>query len=308
LRGHPGEGTVNGTGRNGRGADSPDVCPSTDILGVRPMHAPTVSRSRRRAAATATAALALGVGLPVLAAAPARAACGDAPAPALPTEARHATDPDTEFVAPVPTEITAGGAAVEIAVEEGNLTGAPYQRLAPRFALFASAPAAQPGTLANLQPTDVDVEVMWHGQWQRLALHQSCDPVLVADTSSLAVPLADGHAQRYLFRLTLSAATPAELRTLDVYAGSTGSDRTAVADLAVTRGTGAAAQPTTAALAATGGSTPAAAPAAGPAGGAPEASPAPPGRPAPVGPLLAASAALPLLGGAVFAVRRLGRR
>ncbi|GAA5005294.1 hypothetical protein [Kitasatospora paranensis] len=276
------------------------------------MHAPTVSRSPRRVAATAAAALALGVGLPVLTTAtPALAACGDAPAPALPTEARHATDPDTEFVAPVPTQVTAGGAAVEIAVEEGNLTGAPYQRLAPRFALFASAPAAQPGTLADLQPTDVGVEVMWHGQWQRLALHRSCDPVLVADTSSLAVPLADGHAQRYLFRLTLAATTPAELRTLDVYAGSTGSDRTVTADLAIARSTGAVAQPTTAALAATAGNAPAAAaaaPAAGPAAGAPEAGPAPAGRPAPVGPLLAATAALPLLGGAAFAVRRLHRR
>ncbi|MFD9130298.1 hypothetical protein [Kitasatospora sp. NPDC059571] len=284
------------------------------------MRPPAVSRSaprtvrRAAAASAATAALLLGVGLPVLSTAgPAWAACGNDPGPALPSEPRHATDPDTAFIEPVATRVAAGGEAVEIGVEEGNLTGAPYQQLAPRFALFASAPAGQPGALANLQPSDVAVEVMWQGQWQRLTLHQSCDPVLVADTSSLAVPLADGHAQRYLFRVSLSAGTPAELRTLDVYAGSTGSDRTAVADLAITRGAGAAVQPTAAALAATAATAPtapaaAAAPASVQAVGVPDASPAAAGENAPLGPLLAAAAALPLLGGALFAVRRLTRR
>ncbi|MEV6211775.1 hypothetical protein [Kitasatospora sp. NPDC051914] len=259
-----------------------------------------VSRSVRRATTTAATALLLGTALPVLSTgSPAWAACGNDPGPALPSEPRHAEDPVTAFIQPLPTEVAAGGEAVEIGVEEGNFTGGPYQRLTPRFAVLASAPAAQQGELANLQPADVSVEVMWQGQWQRLALHRSCDPVLVADTSSLAVPLEDGRAQRYLFRVSLSAATPPELSRLDVYAGSTGSDRTEAAELTVTRSGPAAG----------GAGTTAAAVAAAPAAdvSTPAADPAAVSAPAGTG--WAGTAVLLALGGGILlTARRLRRR
>ncbi|WP_441251284.1 LPXTG cell wall anchor domain-containing protein [Kitasatospora sp. McL0602] len=183
------------------------------------MRLPVISRF----VATSAAALTLGVALPLLAGGTAFA-CGDEQPPAAveSPEPRHATDPVSAFVPEFPTSLTAGG-QVEIGVEIGNFTGAAYQRLAPTFAVFASTPG--PGhTLVNLQIPEVNVDVMVDGSWRHLPMHHSCDPTLVADTSSLRAPLADGHARRYMFRLGLTTATAKAIKKVDVLAGTTAGD------------------------------------------------------------------------------------
>ncbi|WP_407912753.1 hypothetical protein [Kitasatospora sp. NE20-6] len=183
------------------------------------MRTSAVSRPARRAAVVAAAALTVGAVLPVLSAGTARAACGDTPPAAASPAPRHTTDPVAGFVPPLPETAAPGGPAVEIALEQANFTGAPYERLAPQLALFASESSAEPGRLVNLQPEDVTVEVMRQGAWQQLPVHQGCDPTLTVDTSSVAEPVPDGQAHRYLFRLALTASLPAELTRIDVLGG-----------------------------------------------------------------------------------------
>ncbi|WP_405012358.1 hypothetical protein [Kitasatospora sp. NBC_01539] len=207
------------------------------------MRTSAVSRPARRAAALAAAALTVGAVLPVLSAGTARAACGDAPPAAASPAARHATDPVSGFVPPLPETVAPGGPAVEIALEQANFTGAPYERLAPQLALFASEPSAEPGRLVNLQPEDVAVEVMRQGAWQPLPVHPGCDPTLTVDTSSVAEPVPDGQAHRYLFRLALTASLPAELTRIDVLGGPGVEGGTASFTLAVERSAAAGAVP-----------------------------------------------------------------
>ncbi|MFG2821885.1 hypothetical protein ACGFX4_20955 [Kitasatospora sp. NPDC048365] len=181
------------------------------------MRTPVISRF----VATSAAALTLGVALPLLASTPAFA-CGDAPGASAPAQQpeHHAKDPVASFLPDFPTSITAGGAPVEIGVEQANFTGEPYQHLAPYLGLFASEPSATvPNRLANLEPQHLKVEVMRGGAWQTLKLRVGCDPTISADTSSLAEPLADGRAHRFLFRVTLKASAPAELKQIQVSGG-----------------------------------------------------------------------------------------
>ncbi|WP_405012359.1 hypothetical protein [Kitasatospora sp. NBC_01539] len=193
-----------------------------------------ITRFVRNAAVATAATAVLGAGLPLLTAGDAWA-CGDAPTAPAPTTATPANTGNTAsgFIAPVPTSVTAGGAAVEIGLEQVNLTGAPVDRLAPEFSLFASEPIPGTDKLVNLQPEDVTLDVMFHGHWKRLSLRHGCDPTLFADTSSIAEPVQDGRAHRYVFRLALSAKTPAQLKKVDVYGGSDGRSGVATLSLAV---------------------------------------------------------------------------
>ncbi|MER5637730.1 hypothetical protein ABT095_12305 [Kitasatospora sp. NPDC002227] len=183
------------------------------------MHTPAISRP-----AVLAAALGLALALAPTVGSTAAVACGDdAPAAAAPVE-RHRTDPVSAFLPESATTVAAGGPAVGLGVELGNFTGSAYQHLAPGFAVFGSADAGG-NKLVNLQPEQLTVEVMADGAWRRLPLRLSCDPTLVADTSSLAAPLADQHARRYLFRLRLAASVPAKIEQIDVYSGSTAQNR-----------------------------------------------------------------------------------
>ncbi|WP_354641532.1 hypothetical protein [Kitasatospora camelliae] len=184
------------------------------------MRAPVISRFVRNSLATSAAALTLGIGLPLLAGTPAWACGADSPAAAVQPAEHHAQDAVSSFIAPFPTSVTAGGAKVEVGVEQANFTGQPYQHLAPGFALFASEPSStDPNRVVNLQPEHVTVEVLHQGTWKRLNLAPGCDPALSADTSPVAEPLADGRAHRYTFRIGLSAKAPKELKTIDVHTG-----------------------------------------------------------------------------------------
>ncbi|GAA2150197.1 hypothetical protein GCM10009760_44390 [Kitasatospora kazusensis] len=171
-------------------------------------------------------ALTLSAALPLLPGGAAAWACGDdAPTTvSAAPEPRHATDPISAFLPPAATSVTAGS-RVEMGVEMVNTTGSAYQRIAPGFAVFGSADSGTPGRLVNLQPSDVNLDVMLGGSWHHLPLHHTCDPTLGADTSVLQAPLEDGHAHRYLFRLGLSATAPKQLKQIEVYSGFRDADR-----------------------------------------------------------------------------------
>ncbi|MEU2629200.1 LPXTG cell wall anchor domain-containing protein [Kitasatospora sp. NPDC007106] len=195
------------------------------------MRAPVISRFVRNAAVTTAAAVAVGVGLPVLTGGTAAWACGDEPAPAATATATapQVSHGGSSAFLPAPTGVTAGGAPVEIGMEQYNDTGAAIPALAPSFALFASEPVPGTNRLVNLQPENVKVEVKFHGQWKRLSLRHSCDPTLVANTASLAEPVAAGRAHRYTFRLTVLADVPAQIRTVDLFSGQGSNDHITLA-------------------------------------------------------------------------------
>jgi len=320
---YQGEGTESETGRAG-GSDTPATFTNTPSVhrpwGSSIMRTPVISRF----VATSAAALTLGIGLPLLASSPAWA-CGDENPPAV-QEApeRHAKDPVAGFIPEVPTSVTAGGAPVEIGVEQANFTGEPYRRLAPVLALFASEPSStQARRLVNLQPEDLEVEVMYHGRWKVLGLRHGCDPTLSAITGPVAEPLPNGRAHRYMFRLSLSAKAPKELKKIDVYTESNGQGHLShfVLDIARPKAT-AKPTPTTSTTPA-----PTATPAAVPAADTTTTAPAPTatasataiaqptaelastGSSAPTGFLFGSAAALLALGGGVlYAVRRIAKR
>ncbi|GAA0661577.1 hypothetical protein GCM10010193_10910 [Kitasatospora atroaurantiaca] len=279
------------------------------------MRTPVISRF----VAASAAALTLTLGLPLLASSPAWACGEDSPTAVQEAPERHAKDPVEAFLPPVPKSVTAGGAPVEIGLEQVNFTGEPYRRLAPGFALFASEPSAtESHRLVNLQPEDVTVEVMFHGEWKRLRMRHSCDPTIVADTSSVAEPVADGRAHRYMFRLSLSAKAPKELKKIDVFGGPDGHGRISGFALTIARPKATATPtpkaPTTPAPSPTATTVPAvavSAPAATPttAGAEPVTELASTGPSAPTGFLFGSAAALIAFGGGVlYAVRRIAKR
>ncbi|MEV6211776.1 LPXTG cell wall anchor domain-containing protein [Kitasatospora sp. NPDC051914] len=272
------------------------------------MRAPVISRFVRNAAVTAAAALTIGVGLPVLSGGTAVwAACGDGTAATAPQAVTLAPG---AFLPPLPKSVTAGGAAVELGLLQANDTGKPHQALAPWFALFASEPLPGGRRLVNLQPEDVRVEVQFHGAWKRLPVRHSCDPTLVADTSSIAEPVPAGGTHRYRFRLTVLAKTPEQINKIDVSTGPRTAFRLAVkhpkpaAAPTTAKPTTAKPTPTKAAPVPAAATTALAATAAAPATELAETGPS-----TPTAFLLASgAAALALGGGVLFAARKLSRR
>ncbi|MER8183253.1 hypothetical protein [Kitasatospora sp. NPDC094015] len=188
-----------------------------------------------RACATAVAALTIGIGLPLTAGAGTALACGEGPAAAATTTTATAQGPaDTVsgFIAPAPTGITAGGPPIEIGVEEANLSGSAIDRVVPSFALYNERASGE-GIGTPLTVGEVSVEVMSGGQWTPVALHTGCDPVILADLTALAGPLADGQAHRLLFRVGLVADAPRDQTTIQVFSGRTAQGRTNRLDLEV---------------------------------------------------------------------------
>lgn len=284
------------------------------------MRASVINRFTKIVPLAAVAALT--TGLTVIPASTAWA-CGDASAPATSetNEPDHGSHPGVAFLNdPKATSITAGGPKVEIGVQIANFTGAPYKAIAPSIGLYnpQSSDSGEDLKTVNLRIEDLTVEALKDGAWKSLKVHHGCDPALRVDTSVLNAPLADGRAQRYVFRIGLSAKAPKEQKSFDVYLGTNrgASPAPAKSTLKINR---LAPKPTTAAPKAT----PAAAPAA--ATSTPTAAATPSQQPtataasatelAETGPrtpntfLLASAAAFVVLGTAVLVgVRRLARR
>ncbi|AUG78491.1 hypothetical protein CFP65_3705 [Kitasatospora sp. MMS16-BH015] len=182
------------------------------------MRTSVISRSVALAAAT----LGLAVALPLSLGSTAAFACGEDTAPTAPTQApeHHDKPAQANFIPEVPgtpMTVTAGGPGFELGVEMANFTGAPYRHIAPAFNVFASADAGDGKHLINLQPADVKVEVMNAGHWLPLTMHHGCDPTLIGDTTPIQAPLADGHARRFMFRISIAADTSKKLTKLDVF-------------------------------------------------------------------------------------------
>ncbi|MFJ7912235.1 hypothetical protein [Kitasatospora sp. NPDC096204] len=120
----------------------------------------------------------------------------------------HSGAPVSAFIAPVATSLTAG-AKTEFGVEFANFTGAAFDGVAPGLTL------KEAGGGNHLLPKDVTVEVMRGGAWTKLGTDNGCaGEVVRVDTSPLLQPLADGHAGRALFRITLAAGAPKDLTSL----------------------------------------------------------------------------------------------
>ncbi|MBO1419803.1 hypothetical protein [Streptomyces sp. FH025] len=177
--------------------------------------------TRRRIAAIATTAVLAG-GIQILATDSAWA-CGapdDAPvtAPAKPSAENeqdqsvdlHGQGATAAFVS-TPTAITAGGPKAEFVVEFTNGTGADYHRVMPAIS-FSNTHGATP------PPSQVTAEVMVHGQWQRVALHRSCDPAINGSAPAASAPLANGHSVRYRFRVGVSADVAKDIDGLQIIA------------------------------------------------------------------------------------------
>ncbi|MEV4559839.1 hypothetical protein AB0K51_22970 [Kitasatospora sp. NPDC049285] len=192
------------------------------------------TRSRRARLATLAAVAVLGATLPVLGGASTAWACGDEPE--TPTVSQAVTGavkdanavkaadqttpkfPKSDFLPEMPKSVTAGGAGVEFGIELGNSTGAPIEDAKPFLAFYNEH---EDGTGASiLQPSDLTLEVMQGGTWKSLPLEPGCDPVLRADYSSLATHLDDGHATRFLFRLTVTGHSNAAQTQVDIYLGA----------------------------------------------------------------------------------------
>ncbi|MEV8095584.1 LPXTG cell wall anchor domain-containing protein [Kitasatospora sp. NPDC085879] len=190
------------------------------------MRAPVISRFVRNATVTTTAALAIGVALPVLTGGTAAWACGELPNP------QPAAAAPAAFVAPVPTSVTAGGAAAEFGLEQLNDTAKPYPDMVPRLSLFSAEIVPGSGKLVHVAPEDLTVEVMSHGHWKRLPLRHACDPGVLVDTSSLAETVPAGQAHRYMFRVSVSAKA-ADVTRIDIATAPGAQDRLATFRLAV---------------------------------------------------------------------------
>ncbi|MFG2904184.1 hypothetical protein ACGF13_03845 [Kitasatospora sp. NPDC048286] len=137
----------------------------------------------------------------------------------------HSGTPVSAFIAPVATSLTAGE-KTEFGVEFANFTGAAFDEVAPDLTLKAT------GGKNHLLPEDVTVEVMRGGSWTKLGTDNGCAGEAVrVDTSPLLQPLADGHAGRALFRITLAAGAPKDLASLtlttDAWSGEAATGKSA---------------------------------------------------------------------------------
>ncbi len=180
--------------------------------------------SGRRRIATLAAATVLAGGIQLLATDTAWA-CGDgvdaadtAPVSQEVTQDNdfdlHGPGANSAFISPTPTTITIGGPKVEFGVEIANFSKADFHKAVAGFGLFNPSGATP-------RPSQVSVDVMNHGQWKHLTMKGSCDPAIHATgLESLAEPLTVGHARRYLFRVSISADAPKDVKELQVYGGS----------------------------------------------------------------------------------------
>ncbi|MEU4113588.1 LAETG motif-containing sortase-dependent surface protein [Kitasatospora sp. NPDC028055] len=146
-------------------------------------------------------------------------ACGDGVATA-PVSQEVAQDNDFDlhgpgaksaFISPTPATITIGGPKAEFGVEIANFSKADFHKAVAGFGLFNPSGATP-------KPSQVSVDVMDHGQWKHLTMAGGCDPAIHATgLESVAEPLTVGHARRYLFRVSISADAPKDVKELQVY-------------------------------------------------------------------------------------------
>ncbi|WP_328955820.1 hypothetical protein [Kitasatospora purpeofusca] len=174
---------------------------------------------------TAESSWACGASDEPVAAAPKTAAKAAAPKPGAPkTEAAaHHGAPGIGFFMTPSLAITAGGPKVDIPVEIGNFTGAPYRNVVPTLSLATHLAGNGEGGVSYVPSKYLAVEYNANGSWQKLALRRGCDPTLFA-TPAKGVPVADGHANHVTFRVSLAADAPADLDLLYVGLGATGED------------------------------------------------------------------------------------
>ncbi|MCX4747863.1 hypothetical protein OG455_20475 [Kitasatospora sp. NBC_01287] len=220
------------------------------------MSARFARRARLLAAATATV---LGAAMPLLGGASTAWADGSggtvavapetsaAPAPAPSTAvpsaagvpvapaAVHQGEPTVAFLPGTPTTITAGGGPVELDVEMANFTGAAYDGLRPVLGFDNTLASSHQGGGTNLRPEDFTVKVMTGGRLMTLPVNHGSDPVIYADTSSLAQHLDDGRASRFMFEVSLSAKAPADQHDVTVYFGTAPGGASAVRTLHIVR-------------------------------------------------------------------------
>ncbi|MBP0452137.1 hypothetical protein J5Y04_21715 [Kitasatospora sp. RG8] len=177
------------------------------------------SISGRRSLATLAATVVL-AGSVQLMTAESSWACGDgarttagAPAkPVTPASAHKGNLQASFHMTPDGQTITAGGGKIEIGVGITNFTGAPYENITPRFALYNEKGATR--------IEDFTVEAATPGGWKKLTMLHGCDPVIHADTSSLkAKRLDDGRAVNFGFRISVSANAAADLNELQIFVG-----------------------------------------------------------------------------------------
>ncbi|MDF3288001.1 hypothetical protein [Streptomyces silvisoli] len=178
-----------------------------------------MSTARRPRLPLAVAGLLL-TAVPLLAPADPATAC-DAPDPApsatrTPATVHHGRATAAYDPLAMPKGVIAGGPKVEIGTVIYNGTGAPFHSIRPALGLSAWAPIGN-GKAVSLAPRDATVEVYHQGRWKRLSLTSGCDPVLNTNTDFLAENLPDNRATRFLFRLSIAPAAPAQLTSLQVH-------------------------------------------------------------------------------------------
>ncbi|MFJ6140029.1 hypothetical protein [Kitasatospora sp. NPDC092286] len=175
----------------------------------------TPSRSGRRRAATLAATVLLAGSVQLLTTdtawacgaplgAPAGASAPKAAGPSAKAADTHRGTIDAGFFMTPGLTVLAGGPKVEIPVEVGNFTGAPYRKAVPSLSFFNENGGAP------LRAEDLTVEVRSTGAWQKVPLVRGCDPVLYA-TAPKGEPVADGRAVHFTFRVGLAAKATADL-------------------------------------------------------------------------------------------------
>ncbi|MFF7587446.1 hypothetical protein ACFZCK_08165 [Kitasatospora purpeofusca] len=163
------------------------------------------------------------------AAAPQAAAKATAPKAGAPkadapkTEAAaHNGAPRIGFFMTPSLSVTAGG-RVDVPVEIGNFTGAPYRNVVPTLSLATHLAGDGDGGVSYVPSKYLAVEYNANGTWQKLALRRGCDPTLFA-TPAKGVAVADGRANHVTFRVSLAADAPADLDLVHVGLGATAED------------------------------------------------------------------------------------
>ncbi|MFD0568701.1 hypothetical protein ACFQ0T_04630 [Kitasatospora gansuensis] len=179
-----------------------------------------------RSAATVLAALTLAVGVPVASGGnTAWAVCGldlKSPWPGQPRPPKHQGELQVTELKTSPTQITAGGPAVEIPVRITNRTDAAYQEVEPSIGL------------GHFYDNSIDlkledVRVSWKngtGGWHNLELQPGCTRGIVNEDEALPMLALDkGQSADLTFRIALVSGVPKALDTLNYSIGAATQDR-----------------------------------------------------------------------------------
>ncbi|MEY9968175.1 hypothetical protein ABIA33_006255 [Streptacidiphilus sp. MAP12-16] len=141
-------------------------------------------------------------------------------APAKPVG--HHGDVTIALIPVAPTAITAGGAPVDFGIEMANFTGAAYQYVAPEVTVLG-LPSG--GIARTLPASNFTFQAMVHGAWLTLPVVTARTGAQTVNTTALAQPLANGHATRLMFRITVNGQLAKDLTSLDVNLAAMGDGR-----------------------------------------------------------------------------------